>query len=122
MLFIVPNTIFHYLIYYKKFQINLINKNFISKITFTFQIKYNQIKFGDNSTYSGSVVETVVNNWSNDKFTNELATVGGYKARLIKYEELIGNLGYDPNINSNGNPQLNPNVPTWVCICTSSYC
>ena len=48
---------------------------------------------------------------------NDLDTVDGYKIRLIKYDELVDNLGYDPNHNSAGPGTgllVTENVPNWV--------
>ena len=58
--------------------------------------------------YATSEIKYVVDAWKTAKAP--LAT----EARLITYDELIDNLGYDPTISSAGNPQKNDNVPTWV--------
>ena len=59
--------------------------------------------------YNQSNVKYVVDAWSVAKVPSGLE-----EARLITYDELIDNLGYNPEISSSGNPQKNDNVPTWV--------
>ena len=58
--------------------------------------------------YASSEIKYVVDGWKNEKVPD--AT----EARLITYDELITNLGYDPTISSSGRPKANENVPTWV--------
>ena len=65
------------------------------------------------SDYSTSYIKTAVDAWKAAKAP--LAS----EARLITYEELIDNLGYDPTISSAGNPTVNENVPSFVY--NSSY-
>ena len=70
---------------------------------------------GCTTNYSSSEIKYVVDAWANAK----LGENGYEEARLITYDELIDNLGYDPTISSAGNPTVNENVPSWVY--NSSY-
>ena len=46
--------------------------------------------------YATSAIKSVVDSWATLKFTNgELKTVDGYSARLITFNELTTNLGYE---------------------------
>ena len=63
---------------------------------------------GCTTDYVQSEVKYAVDAWKAAKAPAAL------DARLLTYDELIDNLGYDPTISSAGNPQTNDNVPTWV--------
>jgi len=58
--------------------------------------------------YASSEIKYVVDAWKTAK------APAATEARLITYDELIDNLGYDPTISIGGNPRRNDNVPTWV--------
>lgn len=63
----------------------------------------------ESNLYATSYVKTTVEAWAEDNVTSGLVEV-----RLISYDDLIDNLGYDPTIASVGNPKRNENVPSWV--------
>ena len=63
---------------------------------------------GCKNDYAQSEIKYVVDAWKTAQ------APAATEARLITYDELIDNLGYDPTISSAGNPQRNDNVPTWV--------
>ena len=72
--------------------------------------------YGSDSTYTTSNVKSVVNAWAQAKFTDELKTVDGYSARLLKYEE-FPNLGYENKFSCTGGCYYSgslANVPSWV--------
>jgi len=90
---------------------------------------YNQNGYGGMAYYTSETCGYVNNNWVYDGCTTNYAqsdikyVVDAWKnaeapaaseARLLTYDELIDNLGYDPTISSAGNPQRNDNVPSWV--------
>ena len=61
-------------------------QNYKGDLTFT--VSGNGMQYGTNSTYAGSYVETVVNNWESATFINdELKEINGYRARLITKQE-----------------------------------
>ena len=66
------------------------------------------VNTGCKTDYASSEIKYVVDAWKTAK------APAATEARLITYDELIDNLGYDPTISSSGNPQRNDNVPTWV--------
>lgn len=68
----------------------------------------NNTNTGCTTDYAQSEVKYVVDAWKAAK------APAAFDARLLTYDELIDNLGYDPTISSEGNPQTNDNVPTWV--------
>ena len=74
------------------------------------------------STYAGSYIEMVVNNWASSKFTQgQLKTIDGYAARLIKFEELQL-IGY-ANCPSNAIVCFSESTPSWIYSLGSSvYC
>ena len=63
---------------------------------------------GCTTDYEQSEIKYVVDAWKAAKAPQ------ASEARLLTYDELIDNLGYDPTISSGGNTQTNDNVPTWV--------
>ena len=73
---------------------------------------------GCTTDYKSSDIKYAVDGWSTDKFkSSELKVVDGYSARLITFDELLPNLGYDWSITSGGvgeTPLANNNVPSWV--------
>ena len=46
------------------------------------------------NNYNSSDVKKVVDNWSS-RFKNDLVGVDGYKARILTYDDLINNLGFE---------------------------
>ena len=74
------------------------------------------VSTGCTNTYASSEIKYVVDAWAQAKVPTGLK-----EARLITYDELIDNLGYDPTISSAGIPQVNDNVPSWVYNINYSY-
>ena len=70
---------------------------------------------GCTTDYSQSEVKYAVDAW---KTAQAPAAI---EARLIEYDELLDNLGYDPTISSAGQIKLNENVPNWVYNNNYSY-
>ena len=85
---------------------------------------YGQVQYGNSTDYLTSTVKQVVDAWKNSVVkTGDTAT-----ARLITYDELMNNLGYeqDSSISSKRIPNVS-NTPTWVYDSnywwwTMSYC
>ena len=76
----------------------------------------NHTESGCTRDYAQSEVKYVVDAWKNAK------APAATEARLLTYDELINNLGYDPTISSSGYPQRNDNVPNWVYNSNYEYC
>ena len=79
---------------------------------------------GCSPDYSISSIKQVVDVWSNSKFlNNEIKTVDGYGARLIKFDELTNNLGYKWTRISPTNEgwHSTSDTPTWAYYSGSSY-
>ena len=74
---------------------------------------YGAVQYGSSVDYSTSTVKQVVDAWAEGAVkSGDSAT-----ARLITFDELLPNLGYDWSITSAGAgeyPVVNENVPTWV--------
>ena len=71
---------------------------------------YGRVVYGSTTDYSTSAVKQVVDAWKNSAVKlGNTAT-----ARLITYDELIDNLGYDPTILTSGHPAWNENIPIWA--------
>ena len=74
---------------------------------------YGAVQYGSSVDYSTSTVKQVVDAWAEGAVkSGDSAT-----ARLITFDELLPNLGYDWSITSAGvgeYPGVNENVPTWV--------
>ena len=75
----------------------------------------NYVYTGCNVKYADSEVKYVVDAWAKEKVPDGLV-----EARLITYDELVENLGFDPLLSSAGEPYKNDNVPDWVCSDTES--
>ena len=70
----------------------------------------NNTSTGCTTDYAQSEVKYVVDAWAADKVGSKLQ-----EARLLTYDELITDLGYDENKTSSGNGlQVTEDVPTWV--------
>ena len=78
---------------------------------------------GCNVDYAMSDIKQVIDIWathytnSNDLVNDET----GYKARLITYDELTDNLGYDRRNSSTIEPSSSGNTPSWVYSRDYSY-
>ena len=85
----------------------------LSGITITEENGYGKVQYGSSVDYSQSTVKQVVDAWAEGAVkSGDTAT-----ARLITFDELLPNLGYDWSITSGGAgeyPDVNENVPTWV--------
>ena len=81
-------------------------------------VKVNEMVYGTNNNYNNSNIKVVLNNYViNNNMTNDLKEVDSYNIRLITYDELMGNLGYDPDHSSGGlrvSFEATENTPTWV--------
>ena len=77
------------------------------------------ITAGCTTDYAKSEIKFVVDSWAKDKLKiSDLKTDNlGYKVRLITYEELINNLGFEQNVYCTGACEYRGsilNVPAWV--------
>lgn len=54
-----------------------------------------EIYEGCKTNYQESDVKKVIDNWSKDKFKDNLIEVNGYKSRLLNESDLIDNLGFE---------------------------
>ena len=73
-------------------------------------VNNSRVETGCTTDYEQSEVKYVVDAWAADKVGSKLQ-----EARLLTYEELITDLGYDENKTSSGNGlQVTEDVPTWV--------
>ena len=76
------------------------------------------MSYGSDSTYATSDVKTVVESWATSKFSNsELKIIEGYTVRLISYNDLFDNLGYENQITCTDGCFYSgslANVPSWV--------
>ena len=85
----------------------------LTGITISEQNGYGKVQYGSSTDYSTSTIKQVVDAWKNTAVkSGDSAT-----ARLITFDELLPNLGYDWSITSAGAgeyPVVNENVPTWV--------
>ena len=81
---------------------------------------------GCTTEYDESEVKYVVDAWSSDKFEEGVLTedTTGYNARILMYNELLSNLGYEDNIMCTGGCFYNgsfDNVPSWVSSNSYGY-
>ena len=85
----------------------------LSGITISESNGYGKVQYGSSVDYTTSTVKQVVDKWAEGAVkSGDSAT-----ARLITFDELLPNLGYDWSITSAGAgeyPIFNENVPTWV--------
>ena len=74
------------------------------------------VSTGCTTDYAQSEVKYAVDAWAADKFqTSDLKEdETGYSARLITYDELIGNLGYGQAEDGYIRPSVNDDTPLWV--------
>ncbi len=83
----------------------------LTGITITESNGYGRVQYGSSTDYSTSTVKQVVDAWKNSAVkSSDTAT-----ARLITYDELMDNLGYevDPSVATQRIPNAT-NTPTWV--------
>ena len=77
------------------------------------------VETGCTTNYAQSEIKYVVDGWTADKLkTEDLKKDSlGYKARLMTYDELVNNLGYEDSIYCSGPCHYTgalDNVPKWV--------
>ncbi len=90
-----------------KTEINALN---LTGITISESNSYGQVQYGSSVDYSTSTVKQVVDAWK----TTAVATGDTATARLITYDELLDNLGYEDYNNGTIGPSLNGDTPSWV--------
>ena len=79
---------------------------------------------GCTTDYAQSEVKYVVDGWALDKFQSSdlKADATGYSARLITYDDLTDNLGYEQASSGTINPSTNgETTPSWVYNSNYSY-
>ena len=77
-------------------------------------------KFGTGVSYDTSSIKTILESWASNEFTDELKTVDGYSTRLIKFDELTSNLGYEYfEQGTSSGYRKTESTPSWVY--NSSY-
>ena len=73
-----------------------LNDEYSSDVIYEDRVKFNIKKDGKFSNiYQGSIVETIVNNWANKTFENNLVYKDKYASRLLTMDDLTENLGYE---------------------------
>ena len=71
---------------------------------------YGQVQYGSSADYSTSTVKQVVDAWKNTAVkSGDTAT-----ARLITYDDLTDNLGFEKKNEGTIYPSSNGDTPTWV--------
>ena len=79
---------------------------------------YGQVQYGRTIDYSSSTVKQVVDAWGN----TAVASGDNATARLITYDELMDNLGYNKATGDASHWRVNPEyTPTWVYNSTYGY-
>ena len=82
----------------------------LTGITITESNSYGQVQYGSSVDYSTSTVKQVVDAWKNTAVkSGDTAT-----ARLITYDELTDNLGFEKKNEGTIYPSSNGDTPTWV--------
>ena len=89
-------------------------------------VNNSRVETGCTTDYAQSEVKYAVDAWAADKFQSIDLSVDetGYSARLITFDELLPNLGYNWSITSQGlgvNPAVNSDVPDWVYNSNYAY-
>lgn len=83
-----------------------------------FEAQNTENNIGCTNIFEKSYIKDILDNWSIDKLNiDDLVIVEGYKVRLIRYDELLYFLGYDPkNLVTSYSPSLRitESVPEWV--------
>ena len=84
------------------------------------------VETGCTTDYASSEVKYAVDAWAADKFqaSDLKEDETGYSSRLITFDELLPNLGYNWSITSQGlgvTPDVNSDVPDWVYNNNYSY-
>ena len=72
-------------------------------------------QFGCTNSYADSDIKYVVDAWTLDKTTSsDLKEIDGYKARMITYDELTDELGYEKASSGTIMPSSGGETPNWV--------
>ena len=87
----------------------------LTGITITEENGYGKVQYGSSTDYSTSTVKQVVDAWKN----TAVATGDTATARLITYDELTDNLGFEKKNEGTIYPSSNGTTPAWVY--NSSY-
>ena len=85
----------------------------LTGITISEENGYGNVQYGDSVDYSTSTVKQVVDAWKN----NAVKSGDTVTARLITYDDLIDNLGYENNVMCTAecyNVGSKQNVPSWI--------
>ena len=73
------------------------------------------VETGCTTDYEQSDIKYVVDAWALDKTTSsDLKEIDGYKARMITYDELTDELGYEKASSGTIMPSSNGDTPNWV--------
>ena len=78
---------------------------------------YGRVQFGESTDYSTSTVKQVVDAWKN----TAVKIVDSASVRLITYDELTDNLGYEKKNRGTIYPSSGGNTPNWVYNSNYSY-
>ena len=89
----------------------------LTGITISEYNSYGEVQYGSTNDYSTSTVKQVVDAWK----TTAVASGDTATARLITYDELLDNLGYEDYNNGTIGPSLNGDTPSWVYNSNYSY-
>ena len=88
---------------------------FYSSETCGYDSNNNWVTTGCNNNYADSDIKYVVDAWALDKTTSsDLKEIDGYKARMITYDELTDELGYEKASSGTIMPSSNGDTPNWV--------
>ena len=88
---------------------------FYSSETCGYDSNNNFVTTGCNNNYADSDIKYVVDAWALDKTTSsDLKEIDGYKARMITYDELTDELGYEKASSGTIMPSSNGDTPNWV--------
>ena len=88
---------------------------FYSRETCGYDSNNNWVTTGCNNNYADSDIKYVVDAWALDKTTSsDLKEIDGYKARMITYDELTDELGYEKASSGTIMPSSNGDTPNWV--------
>jgi len=83
----------------------------------TVEDEYGRVQFGESTDYSTSTVKQVVDAWKN----TAVKSVDSASVRLITYDELTDNLGYEKKNRGTIYPSSGGNTPNWVYNSNSGY-
>ena len=88
---------------------------FYSSATCGYNENNNWVETGCKNDYASSEIKYVVDGWAAAKLNaSDLKEVNGYKARLLSYDDLTDNLGYEKASSGTIQPSTNNETPSWV--------